>query len=215
MKYVIMSGRFETGSEEQKQGYIALFGEENIRYFFDLYFHWYNVVHEMGHCIVEKYGAQMSRVAEEMYVNSLAVAYYRYVGEDARLLKLKERLSKILSQVPSPVPEGETFTEFYEKIWNTEQINNVMIYGYFQLGSVLEALENNVSLKDVLKEIGIGMTESDSLSKAPAEIKADNAGAFADEARNNLINMGVEVPEIRIELVDDPMIQCARPEEEE
>ena len=57
MKYVIMSGKFESGNEEQQQGYKMLFGAENIQYFFDLYFHWYNLVHEMGHCIVEKQGA--------------------------------------------------------------------------------------------------------------------------------------------------------------
>ena len=74
MKYVIMSGKFESGNEEQQQGYTMLFGAENIQYFFDLYFHWYNLVHEMGHCIVEKQGAKFSKVDEEMYVNSLAVA---------------------------------------------------------------------------------------------------------------------------------------------
>ena len=195
MKYVIMSGKFETGNEEQKKGYEMLFGAENIRYFFDLYFHWYNLVHEMGHCIVEKQGAKFSKVDEEMYVNSLAVSYYRYVGEEARLQELKERLGKILSQIPSPVPAGESFTGFYEKIWNTEQINNVMIYGYFQLRSVLEALK-----KEALEEP----------EKCGAEIKADNAGAFVEEARKNLISMGVDVPEIRLELVDNPMIQCAR-----
>ena len=92
MKYVIMSGKFESGNEEQQKGYEMLFGAENIRYFFDLYFHWYNLVHEMGHCIVEKQGAKFSKVDEEMYVNSLAVSYYRYVGEEARLQELKERL---------------------------------------------------------------------------------------------------------------------------
>ena len=210
MKYVIMSGRFETGTEEQKQGYIGLFGPENIQYFFDLYFHWYNLVHEMGHCIVEKQNAVMSKVAEEMYVNSLAVAYYRYMGDDERLSELKERLDMILSQVPSPVPEGETFVKFYERIWNTEQINNVMIYGYFQLRSVLEALENDAELKDVLKKIGINTKDPESKEKCTAEISSKNAELFLKTARTNLLSMGVDVPEIRLELQDDPMIQCAR-----
>ena len=213
MKYVIMSGKFESGNEEQQKGYEMLFGAENIRYFFDLYFHWYNLVHEMGHCIVEKQGAKFSKVDEEMYVNSLAVSYYRYVGEEARLQELKERLGKILSQIPSPVPEGESFTGFYEKIWNTEQINNVMIYGYFQLRSVLEALKKEKTLESVLEEIGVEMKALGEPEKCGAEIKADNAGAFVEEARKNLISMGVDVPEIRLELVDNPMIQCARVEE--
>ncbi|MBR2750534.1 MAG: hypothetical protein IKD90_05335 [Clostridiales bacterium] len=210
MKYVIMSGKFESGNEEQQQGYTMLFGAENIQYFFDLYFHWYNLVHEMGHCIVEKQGAKFSKVDEEMYVNSLAVAYYRYMGEEERLGQLKDRLTNILSQVPAPMPEGEDFVSFYTRIWNTEAINNVMIYGYFQLRSVLEALKAEKALEAVLKEIGAEIKASDNLEKCPAEIKSENAELFLNTARKNLQTMGVDVPEIRLELVDDPMIQCAR-----
>lgn len=212
MKYVIMSGKFESGNEEQQQGYKMLFGAENIQYFFDLYFHWYNLVHEMGHCIVEKQSAEFSKVDEEMYVNSLAVAYYRYMGEDEKLGQLKERLTNILNQVPAPMPEGEGFVDFYTRIWNTEAINNVMIYGYFQLRSVLEALKNEKDLDAVLKEIGVEIKASENLEKCTAEIKSDNAVLFLETARKNLISLGVEVPEIRLELVDNPMIQCAREE---
>ncbi|MEE3352299.1 MAG: GNAT family N-acetyltransferase [Saccharofermentanaceae bacterium] len=211
MKYVIMSGRFETGTEEQKMMYTMLFGQERIQYFFDLYFHWYNLVHEMGHCIVEKQNAVMSKVAEEMYVNALAVSYYRYMGEDEKLAELKGRLEKILSQVPSPVPEGETFLGFYEKIWNTEQINDVMIYGYFQLNSVLEILnKEDLELKTVLKTIGINMHDLETKETCDAEIKSENAVLFLNDARENLLKMGVDVPEIRLELQDNPMVQCAR-----
>lgn len=212
MKYVIMSGKFESGNEEQQQGYKMLFGAENIQYFFDLYFHWYNLVHEMGHCIVEKQSAEFSKVDEEMYVNSLAVAYYRYMGEDEKLGQLKERLTNILNQVPAPMPEGEGFVDFYTRIWNTEAINNVMIYGYFQLRSVLEALKNEKDLDAVLKEIGVEIKASENLEKCTAEIKSDNAVHFLETARKNLISLGVDVPEIRLELVDNPMIQCAREE---
>ena len=212
MSYVIMSGRFETGNDEQQQGYKMLFGADEIQYFFDLYFHWYNIIHETGHCIVEKQGAKMSRVGEEMYVNSLAVSYYRYMGDDKRLNELQQRLTKILSQFPVPMPEGESFTEFYERIWNTEQINNVMIYGYFQLNSVLEALKANRSLKDVLKEINIDIRDLDTKRLCEADIISANAEVFLNDAVGNLKAMGVDVPDIRIELVDDPMIQCARSE---
>lgn len=212
MNYVIMSGRFETGNEEQKQGYMGLFGSENIQCFFDLYFHWYNIIHEMGHCLVEKRGARMSRVEEEMYVNAFAVAYYRYMGETERLRKLQDRLTKILSSFPAPMPEGESFTAFYERIWNTEQINNVMIYGYFQLNSVLEALKEKSDLSEVLKKIGIEIQAGSDTEKCEAEITSENAVLFLENAKKNLTAMGVAVPEIRIELQDDPMIQCARPE---
>lgn len=49
--YTIISGRFETGTPEQKNAFMQLFGKEETRNFFDLYFHWYNLVHEIGHCL--------------------------------------------------------------------------------------------------------------------------------------------------------------------
>ena len=73
------------------------------------------------------------------------------MGEEERLGQLKDRLTNILSQVPAPMPEGEDFVSFYTRIWNTEAINNVMIYGYFQLRSVLEALKAEKALEAVLK----------------------------------------------------------------
>ena len=113
MKYKILSGKYETGNEEQQMGYKMLFGEDSIQYKFDLYFHWYNLVHEMGHCLVEKYGLKLSPVQEEMYVNELTVGYYRYVGESDRLAELKSILKAVIDQMPSPVPEGESFTSFF------------------------------------------------------------------------------------------------------
>lgn len=125
VRYVIYSGRSEKGNEEQKPAYRMLFCQEDTQYFFDPYFHWYNLVQETGHCLVEKQAARFSKVEEEMYVNYLAVSYYRYIGED--------------------------LISFYTRIWNIEQIKNVMIYGYVQSRSVLEALNDDMPLTDVME----------------------------------------------------------------
>ena len=210
LNYVIDSGRFETGNEEQQQAYMMLFGKEDIQYFFDLYFHWYNLIHEIGHCLVEKQGACFTKAEEEMYVNSLAVSYYRHIGEDQRLSELKKRLDEILNRIPAPMPEGEDLVSFYNRIWNTEQINNVMIYGYFQLRSVLEALNGDTTLAAVLKNIGIDMKTSNDLIKERKDITSENAEYFLKEAIHNLRSLGADIPEIRIDLLNNPMIQRAR-----
>ena len=245
MNYTIMSGCFEKGSSEEQAGYIGLFGPENIQYYFDLYFHWYNLVHEVGHCIVEKQGAVMSKVREEMYVNELAVGFYRAIGENEKLDSLKGKLEEIIGRMPAPMPEGEGFREFYERIWGTEQLNNVMIYGYFQLNSVLEAFRAARSFLDVMKEIGVEISEvgasadegADTATSADAgaeastgagaeastgaganadmanlEICSENAQAFFAYALRRLGDFGIDLPQIRLELVDSPMIQCARSE---
>lgn len=209
MNYKIMSGRYETGTEEQKSGYRFLFGEDNIQYKFDLYFHWYNLVHEVGHCIVEKYGKHMSKVEEEMYVNEFAVAYYRHVGEINRLSKLERILKEIIDKVPSPVPQGQTFTSYFESIWGTEAINNVMTYGFFQLNSVLEAMKKDKDLNTVTRVLGVTLSESETVG-CSEEISSTNAEIFLKTAIENLKLLGLDVPEISLELVDNPMIQCAQ-----
>lgn len=212
MAYRIISGRYETGSEEAKAGYRALFGEEDIQYRFDLYFHWYNIVHEAGHILVEQQKKVMSGVEEEMYVNRFAVAYYRFIGEDKRLAELEKMLEGILASMPPVVPEGENFEGFYESIWNTEQINNVMIYGYFQLRSVMEALRKESSLELVLGEIGVEIDKGADLSICDAEICSGNTVVHLEKFFSNMRKLGVSLPEIKLELSDDPMVQCARPE---
>ena len=193
-------------------GYKMLFGEVSIQYKFDLYFHWYNLVHEMGHCLVEKYGLALSPVQEEMYVNELAVSYYRYVGESDRLAELKSILKAVIDQMPTPVPEGESFTSFFESIWGTDALMNVMTYGYFQLNSVLEALNKGRDFADVVSELGVTISKAD-IIECKAEITSGNAEKFLDTAKENVKACGLEVPEISLELVDNPMVQCAQSEE--
>lgn len=209
MKYKIISGRYETGSEESQTGYRQLFGEDNILYKFDLYFHWYNLVHEMGHCLVEKYGLVLSKVNEEMYVNELAVSYYRYIGENVRLSELEGYLREVLGKVPSPVPEGQTFTGFFESIWGTEVLNNVMMYGYFQLNSVLEAMKNARSFEEVISDLGATLKQAE-LTVCEEEINSSNARFFLESAMKNMRALGLDVPEISLELADNPMVQCAQ-----
>ena len=211
MKYKILSGKFETGNEGQQMGYKMLFGEDSIQYKFDLYFHWYNLVHEMGHCLVEKYGLKLSPVEEEMYVNELAVSYYRYVGESDRLAELKSILKAVIDQMPSPVPEGESFTSFFESIWGTDALMNVMTYGYFQLNSVLEAMKTGRKFADVISELGVAISQAD-VKECKEEITSNNAEKFLSAAIENIKACGLEVPEIRLELVENPMIQCAEME---
>lgn len=210
MSYIIMSGRYETGTAEQQQGYAMLLGADNIQYKFDLYFHWYNLVHELGHCIKSGTRAEMTNLREELYVNELAVSYYRLLGEDARLSELESMIANSIANIPSPVPEGQDFVEFYESIWGTDQLMNVMVYGYLQLNSVLMALRGNRTLADVLGDIGISIDTSKALAHCDLPIASESAETFLRTARENMIALGVDVPEIRLELQDNPEIQCAR-----
>ena len=209
MKYKILSGKFESGNEEEQLGYTQLLGEDNIQYKFDLYFHWYNLVHETGHCLVERYGVKMSPVQEEMFVNEFAVAYYRHIGETKRLEELKSILVNTIDSMPSPVPENEDFISYFESIWGTEALMNVMTYGYFQLNSVIEAIKQEKDFSTVIAVLGADLKQAE-IIKNDADITSSNAVIFLKSAIENLKAWGLDVPEIKLELVDNPMIQCAQ-----
>lgn len=210
MTYKIISGRYESGTEEQQAGYRMLFGEDNIQYKFDLYFHWYNIVHELGHCMVATQNITMSNVQEEMFVNEFAVAYWNYIGANTQLKELEEILKGIIATIDSPVPEDSGFTEYYESIWGTEVLDDVMIYGYFQLNSVLEAMRGKKDLKTVLKSIDIDLDSSMSMSKSEGTICAQNVYKVLDTAVANINKLDINSIHVSVELVDNPMIQCAQ-----
>ncbi len=67
MIYRIISERYETGTQKQRQGFDQLFGNKNIQFRFDLYFHWYNVIHELFHCLVSSRKISMNPVQEELF----------------------------------------------------------------------------------------------------------------------------------------------------
>lgn len=210
MRYKIISGQYESGTEEQQAGYKMLFGEDNIQYKFDLYFHWYNIVHELGHCVVDAQKINMSKVQEEMFVNEFAAAYWKHVGAEAQRKELEDLLKEIIANMDSPVPSDISFAEYYESIWGMEVLNNVMLYGYFQLNSVLEALKSKKDFKTVLKSIDIDWNRNISMSKYEGTICAKNVYKVLDDAVANINHLDINPIQVGIELVDNPLIQCAQ-----
>ncbi len=209
MQYKIISGQYEHGTREQQQEYQMLLGKDNTQYKFDLYFHWYNIIHELGHCIIDVQNINLSNVQEEMFANEFAVAYWKYIGCDAQISELENMLKEILTGMPSPVPDDIHFLEYYQSIWGTEVLNSVMLYGYFQLKSVLTAIEHNKSLETVLASINIKMG---SVHMAPYSgvICAQKSRQVLNAALTNISKLNIASLEVSIELVDDPMVQCAR-----
>ena len=207
MEHRIISGRYELGTEEQKAGYRQLFGEEDIQHKFDLYFHWYNIVHELGHCLLEDWGIEMPNVQEEMYVNEFAVAYWTQADEGERMGELSRLLEAATGALPPIVPEDMGFEEYFEKIWNTGQLDNAVTYGYFQLNSVRKAMEKGSDLATVLKRAGIEADLTAPMEAYRGEVSAAHAQDVLECAVENLKRLRLPVPRIRVELVENPLIQ--------
>lgn len=211
MSYSIKTGQFEKGTPEQQAAFIQLFGAENIQHKFDLYFHWYNIVHEYGHCLCSYHDSSIIGLKQELLVNRFAVGIWRYAGYEKELNSLHKMLTEILQNIKNPVPDNMSFTDFYEQIWDTDQITEVPIYGYFQFKSVQMALEDGIEMATVFKEMGIHKEINNStFSYKEYFISSETAKEVLNNLRHLLSSMGIEQPVVEIELVDDPTIQCVK-----
>lgn len=77
----ILTGDYEQAPQEQKKMIQELFGE-NAEYNYELYFHWYNVIHELGHFIMMYNSPSRPHHAEEeQLVNNFAYAYWKHYGD--------------------------------------------------------------------------------------------------------------------------------------
>lgn len=210
MGYKIISGRYETGTQSQQMGYNQLFGEERIQEKFDLYFHWFNIVHEIGHIILDIQKIDTDKVDEELFVNCFAVSYWRSVDVCNNLIKVQCMIEDILKCMPIPIPQGETFKHFFKSIWGTEQMNSVMMYGFFQMSCVLEAFKSNKSLSDLLSEVGYENIDTSAFKSYIEEVNSENTNKVLNKCVKNLNGVGVKINDVSIELVDNPEIQCCQ-----
>ena len=209
MGYRIITGKYETGTEEQQKNFCELFGEEDIQFKFDLYFHWYNLVHELGHCLLEMYGKHMEQIDEELYVNRFAVSYWKLADGNENLVELKEMLTSIFYKLPNPVPQNMEPKEFFKSMWGNEKRPSVSLYGYFQFSCVLEAMSNESDLYEVLNEVGIKTTHLKEIKIYEGQVSSGSASDIINLCIENLRNIGVAVEDIKLEFADNPEVQCA------
>lgn len=211
MSYTICTGQYEKGTQEQQAAFIQLFGSEDIQYKFDFYFHWYNIVHEYGHCLCSYHDSKIIGVKQELLVNTFAVSLWKYAGYEKELKSLHKMLSEILQRIKNPVPDNMSFTDYYEQIWETDKIMEVPIYGYFQFKSVQIALEAGNELTTVFKEMGIHkVINNNAFLHKEYSISAETAKEVLNDLRHLLNHLGIEQPMVDIELVNDPSIHCVK-----
>lgn len=208
----IISGQYEKGTSQQQEAFRAVFGERDTQYRFDLYFHWYNILHELGHCVLELQEQKMGLcpAREEMLVNAFAVAYWNQAGQGDRVEELSRLLEERLALMPAFVPEGMGLVEYYESVWGQELLGDVARYGHFQFSSVREAIREGRDLKSVLAAMGLSIGGEAAVKGCRGEICAQNAHKVLSQALKDLQGLGLPPMEVGLELVDDPTVQCAQ-----
>jgi len=216
---VIVNGLYGQGTEEQNSMIHTLLGNEFARDRFELYFQWYNTIHELGHLITVHHGTYGSddievtrhMVDEELLVNSFAVAFWMYYGEDEKLYALEEMVEYVLSNLTPPVA-NMSHVDFMREAIDEERFEELFtfeIYGWFQFSLVRDILRERDSLD--LAALLIEMTGMDNIqiqqSSQPLAYSAlgvDMVPQIVADATSVLRELGVSIPDAYISFSTDP-----------
>ena len=168
--------------------------------FYELYFYWYNIPHELGHILRGYYSSRGdTNWQEENAVNSFAVAYWKARGESTRLQKFGQLVRSAFSKLEDPVPSGEDRSSYLDEHYD-ELVPIPSAYGHFQFSMVLNALEEKQSFIQTLHSlITTQAIEATSPHSMPyPEITSDLPYQIVSDMRNYLAAYKVELPDIEV-----------------
>jgi len=153
---LITTGRYGQGTIEENKTVDSILGEEYAKERFELYFQWYNILHETGHVIVWFNSDKKPYIVdEEQLVNDFAVAFWTYYGEEKKLDDLEFIVSYALENIVRPADESTTHLDFARANWGKSDFFTFNNYGWFQFSCVNKSLSETKSLESVLTEMGV------------------------------------------------------------
>lgn len=127
----------------QKKFFAEVAGGENEgKEVFGLFFNGFYLAHELGHSFFANAGKKFDNAYDSEYeANTLAILYWRAIGESENLKKCYDYAQKMLKTLKNPVPENEDYkkyiTENYGKL-----ASDPYKYGYIQFSQFVEIYEN-------------------------------------------------------------------------
>lgn len=191
----IVTGQYEKAPLEQKKMIQDLFGED-AEYKYEIYFHWYNVLHELGHAIMMFNASVRPHPAEEeQLVNNFAYAYWKHYGEQRKREELCSIVDETVGEFSVPASGNESYMDYAKNNWGTEELFTFNNYGWFQFSSVRAAITDAPDLGQALNRMcsaEIFPKKAETLSydvddRMPARVVAD--------AVSRMKAWGVRLPE--------------------
>lgn len=203
-KLKITTGQYQHASSEDKQTLTAMFGE-NFSRSFEIYFHWYNIIHELGHAIILfNLPSRPHPVDEEQLVNNFAYAYWKRFGEQEKLHDLVSIVCETLKRFANPSKNSEDHIDFAKSNWDNEEFFSFNNYAWFQFSCVNTAINIAENLDAALGKI---CTIAASPSKdiiLKYEISEQMPVNVAEDAIQLIKSWGILLPEeIEITFCDD------------
>jgi hypothetical protein len=204
-KYTIITGTLRKGSRETHD-IAAILGADRLEYNYKICFHWYNVIHELGHAILHfNTHEEYTDVEEEPLVNDFAVAYWTHYGEKTKFNALQEIVRAGIARFTRPAPAGIDPVTYARENWGNEGFFSFNNYGWFQFSLVIESLQNPKPLEAVLHKM-----TGNAISPRPKKTLRYNMAAedvalqVVRDATLIVRQWGVTLPILPHLLVDDP-----------
>lgn len=211
--YMVTTARYGKGSETDNNNVKIALGEQNTEERFQLYFQWYNVIHELGHGVL-RYNSniKLTSAEEEQLVNDFAVAYWLYYGEEDKINELSHIVDYAVSHIDNDAEDGITYMEFGEKNWNNPAFFTFNNYGWFQFSSVKESLSKRKSFDEVLREMEIKNIQvvEPKLLQYPS-INEEVSTKIINDAIENFHEWGIDFPEVAHFFSNDPNANHSKP----
>jgi hypothetical protein len=204
--YTLITGRFESGTQEQKNSIADILGTDQVLQKYRVYFYWYNVIHELGHAILHfNQHKEMSDVEEEPVVNDFAVAYWSYYGEEQKLAALQEIVRDSLARTCRPAPAGMDHMAYARENWGKEDFFNFNNYGWFQFSCVQDSLRNHKPILQHLQAMSTNVITTQPRATLRYDIDDDDMPfKIVKDATNILRKWGVTLPVLPHCIVDNP-----------
>lgn len=205
-KYTIITGKYETGTHEQKNVIAEMLGADETDYKYKIYFFWYNVIHELGHAILHfNQHKQLNDFEEEPIVNDFAVAFWSYYGEDSKFRALKEIVIDAITRFTCPAPVGMDYMTYAKENWGKEELFTFNNYGWFQFSCVLDSLNNQKPLATVLQTMSNNVITQQTKQILAYDINVDELPLkIVRDASRILRDWGITLPTLPHLMVDDP-----------
>ena len=204
-KVEITTGQYATAPLEQKLMIQNILGED-AAYNFEIYFHWYNMIHELGHAVFEYNCLYRPHIAdEEQLVNDFSIAYWRHYGEADKLKTLCSIVRESLGKFIVPAQDSKNYLAYAKEQWGTQEFNSFNNYGWFQFSCVEKSISKQITLEQALIDMGLPHVQRQ--KKMLLKYAADERMPYKviKDAKEVLNHWGITLPkEVCVVLSDDP-----------
>lgn len=204
-KVEITTGQYITAPLEQRLMIRNLFGED-VAYNFEIYFHWYNMIHELGHAVFEYNCLNRPHPAdEEQLVNNFAVAYWRQYGEVEKLKTLCSIIRESLGKFIIPTQNNENYLTYAKERWGTEELYTFNNYGWFQFSCVENSITRKITLEQALIDMGLTQVQCEKKMLLKYNVDETMPYKIIEDAKEVLSYWNIIMPtEVSVVLSDDP-----------